>query len=180
MPDHPPLSRSPAARVLTRRHTVLALSAAALAPLLLSACQSKSEPDTLAASPQAAAKPDPLAIDWEALDQAVGQYPANAPFLAQPAIVLRLSKLLGQANYAQAQLNLQVASPLSVEGSVLYVTGNRAHEGGINAVAIALDEASNTIRVWLLHNSQAHVFAEPGATFAWPRDVQTMIGNAQP
>lgn len=177
MPDHTLLS--PAARVLTRRQTVLALSAAALAPLLLSACQSKSETDTVAAAPQAAAKPDPLAIDWEALNQALGQYPANSPFLAQPAIIERLTKLLGQANYAQAQLNLQVASPLSVEGSVFYVTGNRAHEGGINAVAIALDEASNTIRVWLLQNSQAHVFAEPGGNFAWPRDVQTMIGNSQ-
>lgn len=178
MPDHSPLS--PAARLLSRRQTVLTLSAAAIAPLLLSACQSKSEPDVDQSTPQAAAKPDPLAIDWEALNQAVGQYPANSPFLAQPAIVERLSKLLGQANYAQTQLNLQVASPLSVEGSVFYVTGNRAHEGGINAVAIGLDEASNTIRVWLLQNSQAHVFAEPGANFAWPRDVQTMIGNAQP
>ncbi|THJ32138.1 hypothetical protein E8K88_12870 [Lampropedia aestuarii] len=177
MPDHPPFSATPG--VLSRRQTVLALSAAALAPLLLSACQSKSEPDANQSTPQAAAKPDPLAIDWEALNQAVGQYPANSPFLAQPAIVERLTKLLGQANYAQAQLNLQVASPLSVEGSVFYITGNRAHEGGINAVAIGLDEASNTIRVWLLQNSQAHVFAEPGANFAWPRDVQTMIGNSQ-
>lgn len=171
---------APASRSIQRRKMLLALSAAAATPWLLTACQSKSESDTPAGSQTSTATPDPLSIDWEALNQAVGQYPANSPFLEQAAIVKRLNKLLGQANYQQALLNLQVSSPLSVEGSVFYVTGNRAHEGGINAVAIALDEASNTIRVWLLQNSQSHVYEEPGAQFAWPRDVQIMIGNSQP
>lgn len=169
-----------AAALWQRRRAVLALGAAGLAPWLLSACQSKSEPEAAGSPPpKAAPAPDPLAIDWEALSQALDQYPANSPFLSQPAIVTRLTQLLGQANYAQALLNLQVSTPLAVEGDVFYVTGNRAHEGGINAVAIGMDEASNTIRVWLLQNSQAHEFAEPGAHFAWPRDVQTMIGNSQ-
>lgn len=169
-----------AASTLAHRNMLWLVSAAVAAPLLLSACQSKTEADATVNAPKEAVIPAVTGIDWAALNQAVGQYPANSPFLEQPVIVERLTKLLGAANYAQVQLNLQVSSPLSVEGSVFYVTGNRAHEGGINAVAIALDEASNTIRVWLLHNSQSHYFEEPGASFAWPRDVQTMIGNAQP
>ncbi|THT98467.1 hypothetical protein E9531_14165 [Lampropedia puyangensis] len=173
-PSQPPHSKVP------RRHALQTLGALVAAPWLLSACQSQPETAEEGSQPVAPAPHhDPLAIDWLALNEALGQYPHQAPFLEQSAITARLTSLLGKDGYAAAMQNLQVSGPLSVEGSVFFITGNRAHQGGVEAVAIALDEASNRIRVWLLQSGQTRSFAEQDTTFAWPRDVQIMIGNAQ-
>lgn len=158
------------------------LVAATCAAIALMACQSGSKTDGDSDTPitEPAVAADPYAIDWEALELVLGQYPHSAPFLQQPGVAARLTRLLGADGYALALQNLEVSGPLDIEGSTYYITGNRQHMGGIEAAAIALDEASNTVRVWLLHQSQAQVFAEPQASFAWPRDVRIMIDNSTP
>lgn len=155
-----------------RTYMAAALIGAALA---LAGCKGLSGEGKTATQAQQAAK---TSIDWQALSQAVGQYPHQAPFLEEPALAQRLKALLGDQE-AAARQNLEVSAPLQVEGSVYYITGNRAHMGGAEAVAIAMDEASNSIRVWLLHEGQQRVFSEQGATFAWPRDIDVMISNNQ-
>ena len=79
--------------------------------------------------------------------------------------------------YDLAMRNLQVASPLQQERGVYYVTGNRAHQGGVESVAIAMQAASNSVRVWLLHEGREQVLEEQRNAFAWPTDVQTLITN---
>ena len=49
--------------------------------------------------------------------------------------------------------------------------------GGHNAAAIALDAQSQTMRIWWLQNGQPRVVQDPGAAFAWPKDVNQMINN---
>ncbi|RMX05793.1 hypothetical protein D8I35_11570 [Corticibacter populi] len=116
------------------------------------------------------------AIDWVALQSHVGAYPHDVPYLQEAGLRARLQQLLGTA-YPVALLNLQVAAPLQAEHGVLFVTGNRAHMGGEEAVAIALEPESDSIRVWLLHQGQQQVFEEPQADFAWPTDIRTLITN---
>ncbi|KKW67686.1 hypothetical protein AAV94_08540 [Lampropedia cohaerens] len=162
---------------------VIMLAATGCIASLLSACQiDRQETATGAdAAPQAVPAPQaPLPLDWQALEQALGQYPHETPFLQRPDIAARLSHLLGKQGYALALQNLQVSGPLSVEGSTYYITGNRQHQGGIEAVAITLDEASNRVRVWLLHQGQANIFSEPGADYPWPRDVRILTGETSP
>lgn len=164
-------------------HSARAVAAvgAMAAIVALSACQTAPAPQAAASAPSApvqaaaaaAARP---AIDWPALQRSVGTYPTASQFLQQPGLNQRLRALLGP-QYDLAMRNLQVASPLQQERGVYYVTGNRAHQGGVESVAIAMQAASNSVRVWLLHEGREQVLEEQRNAFAWPTDVQTLITN---
>lgn len=114
---------------------------------------------------------------WNQLQAQVGQYPHDAAFLQQGVMAARMQHLLGEHRAAFMQ-NLQVTGPLSKQGSVYYITGNRQHDGGQNAAAVALDAKSNTMRIWWLQDGQPRVVQDPGAAFSWPKDVNQMISNA--
>ena len=167
------------------------LAAAAIAAL--SACQQTPTPPQAAApaAPTATATAQPPApvvppapasasrapIDWPALQNAVGSYHAQTQFLRQPGINRRLRALLG-VQYELVMRDLQVAGPLQQDKGVYYVTGNQAHKGGVEAVAIAMKPASDSVRVWLLHEGREQVLQEQPNAFAWPAEVQTLIQNS--
>ncbi|MEG0921285.1 MAG: hypothetical protein RSD57_12595 [Comamonas sp.] len=114
---------------------------------------------------------------WTVLQSQVGRYQNEAPFLQHGVMATKMQHLLGD----QAPVflrNLEVAGPLQKEGSVYYITGNRQHEGGSNAGAVALDAQSNTMRIWWQQDGQPRVVQDPGAAFKWPSDVNQMISNA--
>ena len=159
----------------------------------LSACQQTPTPPQAAApvAPTATATAQPPApvvppapasanrapIDWAALQNAVGSYNAQTQFLRQPGINRRLRALLG-VQYELVMRDLQVAGPLQQDKGVYYVTGNQAHKGGVEAVAIAMQPASDSVRVWLLHEGREQVLQEQPNAFAWPAEVQTLIQNS--
>ena len=159
----------------------------------LSACQQTPAPPQAAApvAPTATATAQPPApfvppapasanrapIDWAALQNAVGSYNAQTQFLRQPGINRRLRALLG-VQYELVMRDLQVAGPLQQDKGVYYVTGNQAHKGGVEAVAIAMQPASDSVRVWLLHEGREQVLQEQPNAFAWPAEVQTLIQNS--
>ncbi|WP_448254130.1 hypothetical protein [Ottowia oryzae] len=159
----------------------------------LSACQQTPAPPQAAApvAPTATATAQPPApvvppapasanrapIDWPALQNAVGSYHAQTQFLRQPGINGRLRALLG-VQYELVMRDLQVAGPLQQDKGVYYVTGNQAHKGGVEAVAIAMQPASDSVRVWLLHEGREQVLQEQPNAFAWPAEVQTLIQNS--
>ena len=160
------------------------LAAAAIAAL--SACQQTPAPPpgpATAAAPAATAQPPApdaaqrAPIDWAALQNAVGSYNAQTQFLRQPGINRRLRALLG-VQYELVMRDLQVAGPLQQDKGVYYVTGNQAHKGGVEAVAIAMQPASDSVRVWLLHEGREQVLQEQPNAFAWPAEVQTLIQNS--
>ena len=160
------------------------LAAAAIAAL--SACQQTPAPPpgpATAAAPAATAQPPApdaaqrAPIDWPALQNAVGSYHAQTQFLRQPGINGRLRALLG-VQYELVMRDLQVAGPLQQDKGVYYVTGNQAHKGGVEAVAIAMQPASDSVRVWLLHEGREQVLQEQPNAFAWPAEVQTLIQNS--
>lgn len=160
------------------------LAAAAIAAL--SACQQTPAPPpgpATAAAPAATAQPPApdaaqrAPIDWAALQNAVGSYHAQTQFLRQPGINRRLRALLG-VQYELVMRDLQVAGPLQRDKGVYYVTGNQAHKGGVEAVAIAMQPASDSVRVWLLHEGREQVLQEQPNAFAWPAEVQTLIQNS--
>lgn len=141
----------------------------------LAACQSAPAPAP-AAGAAAAAPAARASIDWAALQRAVGSYEAQSHFLQAPGLNARLRALLGP-RYHTVMHNLQVSGPLLVEDGTYYVSGNRAHMGGIESAAIALQPASDAVRVWLVHEGREQVIEEGRNAFAWPQPVQTMIRN---
>ena len=114
---------------------------------------------------------------WTTLQSQVGRYQSDAPFLQKGVMAAKMQHLLGEHTSAFLR-NIEVAGPLQKEGSVYYITGNRKHEGGSNAGAVALDAQTNAMRIWWQQDGQPRVVQDPGAAFKWPKDVNQMISNA--
>lgn len=110
----------------------------------------------------------------------VGSYPGErADYLRQGALAQRLQRLLGD-DYAVLLTNLGTSGPLVQEGDLLYITGNKPHEGGDEQAAVVVDPAQNALRVWLVHAGQERDWRDPASiTLDWPRDVRTMRSNRQ-
>lgn len=113
------------------------------------------------------------------LQQYVGTYPSDnqSSFLEQGVLAERLKQLLG-ADYSTLLLNMRTVGPLTQDGTLWFITGNRPHEGGMEAAAVVIDSPHNAIRVWMLHEGKEQEWSDPaGVQVPWPQDVQTMIDN---
>jgi len=112
------------------------------------------------------------------LADSVGQYPYDGDnYLEQGVLAARLRALLGE-DYPILLANMRTVSPLAAADGLWYVTGNRPHEGGVEAAAVVIDPRQNALRVWLLNAGQSQEFIDPPtAKIPWPRDVQTLIKN---
>ena len=147
--------------------TYLARALAAAAFVALAGCQAAHYKREAASEQQ----------QWTTLQTQVGRYQNDAPFLQNGVMAAKMQHLLGSQTPAFLR-NIEVAGPLQKEGSVYFITGNRKHEGGTNAGAVALDAQTNTMRIWWQQDGQPRVVQDPGAAFKWPKDVNQMISNA--
>lgn len=136
--------------------------------------------DAVVVAESAVVAANPVSPDGLAsLQQYVGTYPGDGPasFLEQGVLAERLKPLLG-ADYADFLLNMRTVGPLTQDGTVWFITGNRPHEGGMEEAAVVIDAPQNAIRVWMLHDGKVKEWMTPvGAQVPWPKDVQTMVDN---
>lgn len=92
------------------------------------------------------AEPD---VAWASLDPKAGQYPSQIGLFTKSAVVDDLRALLGEARLQTLRQNFETASPLQRDGTVLFTSGNRAHEGGSEAAYLLLDQAHKAVEVGL-------------------------------
>ena len=144
--------------------------------LVLAACgQPAGKPAEKAAAPAAA----PVAAapaDWSSLEGLVGKYPADSKLFEDSPIVPGLKALLGE-RFETFKVNTQTSGPLQKDG-VLFVTGNKPHNGGADQAYLLIDPATQAMEVGLWEAGKLSVFTTPGAKLAKPKDVQTMLANA--
>lgn len=101
----------------------------------------------------------------------MGEYPVGgADFLRASPLGERLRGLLGMTNY-----NLQVSSPLRQDGSMLYITGSRPHQGATEAAAVVVHSATDTVRVWLPTDGEEWDVQDQGTPKTLPADVAKMM-----
>ncbi len=135
---------------------------------------------TVESVPAASAPAASAASALQDLEKSVGTYPGDNSYLVSGVLAERLKALLGEDTYKLVLQNLEVASPLTKDGERLFITGNRAHQGGEEMAAIVVDPAQNAVRVWLSTEGKSQVFQDPAQVdVPWPADVQTMISNFQ-
>lgn len=135
----------------------------------------------LVPSPSAdhASKLGPVAqSELVALRGYIGSYPSDSvSFLEEGPLATRLKRMLG-TQYPTLLANLRTVGPLTEDGSRWFITGNRPHEGGLEAAAIVVDAAQDAVRVWMLHEGQQQEFIDPAqARIEWPQEVQTLQRN---
>lgn len=123
----------------------------------------------------------PGAPELKSLESLIGTYPHDgAKYLEQGVLAERLKRLL-DSRYGALLKNLQTSGPLTKEGDVWMVTGNRQHQGGTDAAAVVIDPARNALRVWLMRSGTQTVYTDlREGEIAWPESVKTLIGNATP
>lgn len=146
---------------------------AALFLLNLAACTAEQPPPERRPSSQVA--PASLAH----LRSLVGKYPAEVRLWETSPLHERLTALLGD-RFSDFVDNMQVAGPLTTEGDIIYVTGNKPHSGGAEAAAFWVEMASGRLHVWLMVNGQAHSYAEAGIAGKRPAAIETLIRELSP
>lgn len=89
---------------------------------------------------------------------------ANNPkaFVSQSIVKVRLARLMGNGNAAYLQRNFNTVSTLQNTGSVVAVTGCRAHDCGSFGSMVAFDKKHDAFKVWLVVNGKQRIFQERG------------------
>lgn len=154
--------------------------AAITGSLALGACNAPE--DKTPAEPAESAAPTPAATvplsgEWASLEPLVGQYPSQSGLFENSAIVAPLKTLLGD-KYDTFKTNMGVQGPLTREGDILYVSGNKPHEGGSNAAYLLIDTRTKALEAGLWVNGKLTTYPAGGTSIAKPKDIQTMLSNA--
>lgn len=143
--------------------------------LVLAACgQPADKPAEKVAVPAAPVAAAPS--DWSSLEGLVGKYPVDSKLFEDSPIVPGLKALLGD-RLETFKINTQTSGPLQKDG-VLFVTGNKPHNGGSDQAYLMVDPATQAMEVGLWEAGKLSVFTTPGAKLVKPKDIQTMLANA--
>src|SRR3546814_6137112 len=123
------------------------------APLALRAMhggggESTAPTNTIAAGDSAAADntADAAVADtsWTGLRDLIGQYPRDVNLFGASAITGDLKALLGEKFDVFVQ-NMDVQGPLTEDNGVLWTSGNKDHQGGVDAAYLLIDPATHQL-----------------------------------
>lgn len=114
----------------------------------------------------------------DSLKQLQGKYRWDGVDYVQDGVLAERLKTLMGHQYDTLLKNLQTLGPLEPSAGLLYVMGNRQHQGGEEMAAVVIDPVRNGLRVWLLSEGKQTVFTDvDGADIPWPSAVQSMLRN---
>lgn len=109
----------------------------------------------------------------------LGQYPRDIYLWGHPLLAQRLHALLGDKHQSFLE-NMRVQGPLTEENGLLFVTGNRPHQGGVDMAAFIADPVNDKIQVWLSTGGKAETFSEADPPLADPPSVATFKTSLAP
>jgi hypothetical protein len=136
----------------------------AIAPVLLA----------LLAVPLLAQTPKPGGLEY--LQGFVGKYPSEVKLWETEPLNARLKALLG-AQHATLLVNTQTVGPLARYADVVWTSGNKAHEGGVEAALFLADTKANVVEVYLLSKGKLSHFAEKGAAIPVEGAAKTILAS---
>lgn len=110
------------------------------------------------------------------LNRLVGKYPYQTKLFARDPLARRLHRLL-ESDYRKLIQNMQVSGPLQKEGSILFVTGNKTHDGGENDACVLIDPKQDVINVILDIDKHLHTYRERKTTLPLPADAKNWLDN---
>jgi uncharacterized membrane protein len=112
------------------------------------------------------------------LNRFAGTYPRAVDLWKDPAIEKRLPALLGTAMPAFLA-NMKVQGPVTKDGGVFYVSGNKPRQGRLDSAIFLADPTSDTIEVILFENGARREFKEGGRDVVLPAEIVTIIDNME-
>ena len=109
----------------------------------------------------------------------LGQYPRDIKLWSHPLLADRIRALLGDRHAAFLE-NIRVQGPLTEENGLLFVTGNKPHQGGVDMAAFIVDPVNDKIQIWLSTGGKAETFSEADPPLADPPSVATFKTSLAP
>jgi heat shock protein HslJ len=109
----------------------------------------------------------------------LGQYPRDINLWSHPLLAQRIHTLLG-SRHATFLENIRVQGPLTEENGLLFVTGNKPHQGGVDMAAFIADPVNDKIQIWLSTGGKVENFSEADPPLADPPSVATFKSNLAP
>lgn len=106
----------------------------------------------------------------------VGQYPRDIYLWGHPLLAQRLHALLGDKHQTFLE-NMRVQGPLTEENGLLFVTGNKPHEGGVDMAVFLADPVNDKLQVWLSSGGVAESFSEAETPLPDPPSVLAFKAN---
>ncbi|HKQ59629.1 MAG TPA: hypothetical protein VJS92_00005 [Candidatus Polarisedimenticolaceae bacterium] len=116
---------------------------------------------------------------FAALRGYVGKYPRESGLWTTQPLADRLAALLGD-RLPTLIANMEVEGPLTEDGGLLYVVGNREHRGGVDAAAVVIDPSADLLWVWLLVGGQPSEFGALAPGTSLPREVRLVLTVQHP
>ena len=129
-----------------------------------------------AAAPAATPAPARAASNLAYLREQVGKYPRDIQLFETEPLHGRLVALVGD-QYAAMIENFGTQGPLSSDGAVLYVIGNKPHAAGDEQAILLVDVDRDLVNVKLMDPQQMQEFRERSEAVELPGEVQTTIAN---
>lgn len=111
---------------------------------------------------------------WQKLENDVGRYPADIGLYRTGAVAEALQQLLGE-KFAVFLQNMQVSGPLSRD-RLLFVSGNKPHEGGSEMAYLLLDPPSRQLEVGLIEQGRLTVYRSGPALYR-PAEISSMLAD---
>lgn len=127
----------------------------------------------LAAAPAHAGPDTALARELAA---ATGHYAPDTDLFGTGPLATILKQALG-ARYGSFIRNMEVAGPLEATGDILFMTGNRRHEGGSRIAWLLIDRTGRNMTVGLLDPGTLSLDTTGPIPLTKPADVRTLIEN---
>jgi hypothetical protein len=115
--------------------------------------------------------------NWASLESQIGKYPMETGLYDDSPVSAALQRLLGN-KFETFKTNMKVSGPL-LKDRVFYVTGNKPHEGGSEAAYLLIDVDAHRLEVGLWENGRLTIYKDSGEPIFKPKDVVTMIANAE-
>ena len=109
----------------------------------------------------------------------LGQYPRDTGLWNHPLLAQRLHVLLGDKLQTFKE-NMRVQGPLTEENGLLFVTGNKPHQGGVDMAAFIADPVNDKLQIWICTNGVQETLSEAEPPLADPPSVATFKANAAP
>lgn len=113
--------------------------------------------------------------DWNGED--------SSKLLNDPAIKLRLKKLLGNKSYASFMASFETITPISKNGKVLFASGCLIHACIHLESAVAIDLSNNTVHAAIYEEEKATRFfnerrrTSPKLIIQWAKKLRSLRGK---
>jgi hypothetical protein len=147
-----------------------------LAALACGAEQGDGPPAAAPAPPQVAPATADVPDGLAGLRALVGKYPGDVGLFDREPLHGRLVTLLGD-RYGAFLANMGTQGPISIEGDVLYVVGNKPHAGGDSAAILLVDLGRDLVHVRILDETEMAELRERDVEIPLPPEVATTIAN---